>query len=1081
VTIEFNSPWPRGVLTFVLHLPRENRWLRNAQKDFAIELPPPPNPGPQPDELLARQFPAGTRSQFPLDGGDQLSVAVERSDEFVRVALASDAPGPLLLHWGVVWTFPHEWALPPEAMRPAGTTVFHGQAARTPFHEREGLRWLEMDFRPPAGGPIPRGLKFVVYNPETDTWIKTGGREVFLPLGDQPADPRLPTLRLWQLAEQIVGAEMGSRSWTLMHRYHRCHDLLDQAQGDEQALALLFTWLRYSAIRQLDWQRNYNTKPRELAAAQDRLTARVAAVWRQQAAGSMGRWWTRLMLTTLGRGGEGQQVRDEILHIMHRNGLKEARGYFVEEWHQKLHNNTTPDDVVICQAYLDFLRSDGDRWRFYQVLAEGGVSRQRLQSFERPIRTDPEFYPDRKDALIRDFENFLRILKSVHAGTDLEVAADAARGRLDESLRRRLDGLLALRPRGPAATELVAAAVALRGALAHRLEGCTDPAALRDLLYLDLALEEVVRTAVEQQDVAQLPSDAALELAGAALENVALSTGAEEVRICARHWTVLLARPRLGRDWALHARSVTERAARWLQLLSDLLLQELQPRAEFLGEAFKVESWVIPRFSEEVVRGGPAFALAKVLRHLDPLLRRAAGLGGWQVISPATAWGQVRAVDCLVSVQAERFAQPTVLLADEVGGEEEVPEGVTGVLTPSSADLVSHLAVRARNAGVLLATCYDRSTYDQLKTMQNRSLALHVTPAGDVHFEEKDGARADASRPLATQLRSALIVPRVRLDQTRWVLTADQFAPDVVGGKSWHLVELRGRLPGWIRLPESLALPFGVWERVLADDANRDIRQQCEALLASIGERPAVPLARLREVLLGLHPPAGFPEAVVAAWDRTGLSPVPWPHAWKGMVRVWASKWNERAYLSRRARGIPHDSLFMAVLIQQVVPADYAFVIHTVNPLTRSREELYAEVVLGLGETLVGNYPGRALGFVARKADLSLDILSYPGKSIGLFGRGVIFRSDSNGEDLEGFAGAGLYDSFLAEPAERRTLDYTSEMLVWDRDFCRDLLRGIARVGLEVETALGEPQDIEGAVAGGQFYVVQTRPQVGLT
>jgi alpha-glucan,water dikinase len=221
-------------------------------------------------------------------------------------------------------------------------------------------------------------------------------------------------------------------------------------------------------------------------------------------------------------------------------------------------------------------------------------------------------------------------------------------------------------------------------------------------------------------------------------------------------------------------------------------------------------------------------------------------------------------------------------------------------------------------------------------------------------------------------------------------------------------------------------------------------------------------------------------EALLNTWQRAGLAPVPWEHAWDAIRRVWASKWNERAYLSRRARGVPHESLRMAVLVQQVVEADYAYVIHTANPLTGNRDEIYAEVVLGLGETLVGNYPGRALGFVCRKADLSLDLQSYPGKSVGLYGRGVIFRSDSNGEDLEGFAGAGLYDSFLAEEPEHRTLDYAHERLVWDEGFRNDLLRSIARIGLEVEKVLGSAQDIEGAVAGGKFYVVQTRPQVGL-
>lgn len=35
--------------------------------------------------------------------------------------------------------------------------------------------------------------------------------------------------------------------------------------------------------------------------------------------------WIRLMLSTVGRGGDGQRIRDEILHIMHRNHVKEVK------------------------------------------------------------------------------------------------------------------------------------------------------------------------------------------------------------------------------------------------------------------------------------------------------------------------------------------------------------------------------------------------------------------------------------------------------------------------------------------------------------------------------------------------------------------------------------------------------------------------------------------------------------------------------------------------------------------------------------------------------------------------------------
>ena len=92
----------------------------------------------------------------------------------------------------------------------------------------------------------------------------------------------------------------------------------------------------------------------------------------------------------------------------------------------------------------------------------------------------------------------------------------------------------------------------------------------------------------------------------------------------------------------------------------------------------------------------------------------------------------------------------------------------------------------------------------------------------------------------------------------------------------------------------------------------------------------------------------------------------------------------------------------------------------------------------------------------------------------------MIFRSDSNGEDLAGYAGAGLYDSVLLEPPRHVALDYTQERLVWDEAFRLELLATITCIGLEVEQASGSPQDIEGAVAQGRYYVVQTRPQVGV-
>uniref|UniRef100_A0A1D1ZIR7 Alpha-glucan water dikinase, chloroplastic n=1 Tax=Anthurium amnicola TaxID=1678845 RepID=A0A1D1ZIR7_9ARAE len=170
----------------------------------------------------------------------------------------------------------------------------------------------------------------------------------------------------------------------------------------------------------------------------------------------------------------------------------------------------------------------------------------------------------------------------------------------------------------------------------------------------------------------------------------------------------------------------------------------------------------------------------------------------------------------------------------------------------------------------------------------------------------------------------------------------------------------------------------------------------------------------------------------------------------------------------------------MAVLVQEIISADYAFVIHTTNPSSGDSSEIYVEVVKGLGETLVGAYPGRALSFVCKKDDLgSPKILGYPSKPIGLFiGQSIIFRSDSNGEDLEGYAGAGLYDSVPMDEAETVVLDYSSDPLIVDANFCKSVLSSIAQVGSAIEELYGSPQDIEGVVKDGKTYVVQTRPQM---
>jgi alpha-glucan,water dikinase len=82
------------------------------------------------------------------------------------------------------------------------------------------------------------------------------------------------------------------------------------------------------------------------------------------------------------------------------------------------------------------------------------------------------------------------------------------------------------------------------------------------------------------------------------------------------------------------------------------------------------------------------------------------------------ATGKVVLLPDLLGVQGVAFEQPTVVLAQSLGGMEDIPDGVVAVLTRSSTDVLSHVAIRARTQGVLLAGCSDEEEWRHLVELE---------------------------------------------------------------------------------------------------------------------------------------------------------------------------------------------------------------------------------------------------------------------------------------------------------------------------------------------------------------------------
>ncbi|MBS3136266.1 hypothetical protein J4401_04875 [Candidatus Woesearchaeota archaeon] len=133
--------------------------------------------------------------------------------------------------------------------------------------------------------------------------------------------------------------------------------------------------------------------------------------------------------------------------------------------------------------------------------------------------------------------------------------------------------------------------------------------------------------------------------------------------------------------------------------------------------------------------------------------------------------------------------------------------------------------------------------------------------------------------------------------------------------------------------------------------------------------------------------------------------------------KCWASLFNPRAIYYRNEKGIAHD-VKMAVVVQEMVNADFAGVMFTIDPIRK--KYILIEAVHGLGEKLVS---------------------------------GEVTPSSY------------MFDRNSLKIAEK-TINY---------EINEKILNEIAAIGLKIEKHFNKPQDIEFAVSQGKIFILQSR------
>jgi len=170
------------------------------------------------------------------------------------------------------------------------------------------------------------------------------------------------------------------------------------------------------------------------------------------------------------------------------------------------------------------------------------------------------------------------------------------------------------------------------------------------------------------------------------------------------------------------------------------------------------------------------------------------------------------------------------------------------------------------------------------------------------------------------------------------------------------------------------------------------------------------------------------------------------PAVLDAVTRCIASAHSPEALAYRRRHSLQLDDVRMAVLIQQLVPADTSAVVFSANPISGSHAELMINANWGLGESIVGGLATPDT-FVIDKATLR-----------------VSARDIARKERMTVMTEAGTAEA--AVPGGKQDQPSLTD----------EEAREIAALAIALEQSSGFAVDLECAFAGARLYLLQCRP-----
>jgi pyruvate,water dikinase len=266
-----------------------------------------------------------------------------------------------------------------------------------------------------------------------------------------------------------------------------------------------------------------------------------------------------------------------------------------------------------------------------------------------------------------------------------------------------------------------------------------------------------------------------------------------------------------------------------------------------------------------------------------------------------------------------------------------------------------------------------------------------------------------------------------------------------VGGKVANLSRLAAdyRVPPGFCLTTAAFREWASYGDADSDDFPPDLLRQLEESYGEMGRRSNVEAPSVAVRSSAIDEDGRF--ASFAGQYETYLNLVGERAVADGVMRCWLSTRAERVAEYRARYGLSTEEIEMAVLVQQLVPADSSAVIFSANPVTHSRDEVVINASWGLGESIVGGTVSPDT-FVISKSDLSI-------KESNVSEKQLMTVSVPGGSKE------------VPVPRFMRSEPTLSEQQ----------LIAMAQLAIALEESMGWPVDIESAYHGDELYLLQCR------